>query len=231
MPARRVVVVAAAALLGAAGAGAIGNSVTVADGVGPAVVRTGPPLGSGPAFVAPMTAPPAPAEPGTAAGPVARPATPSTVPRGQVPLSVSVPSIGLTSSIQPEGVNGRGLMQIPDDLRVAGWYRYGARPGQGTGATVLAAHVDTAAAGIGPWAALRTVRVGDLVTVRTAQGTLRYQVAEIDRIRKSMLDTASLFSSAGPERLHLVTCGGRFDRSTGHYQDNVVVVAYRTGKG
>lgn len=157
----------------------------------------------------------------------ARPAGPPAVARGQVPVSVSVPSVGLRSPIRSVGVDRHGLMQIPEDLRTAGWYRYGARPGQGGGATVLAAHVDTAAAGVGPWASLKKVRVGATVTLGTDKQDIRYQVTEVIRVRKAGLDTASLFSTVGPERLHLVTCGGRFDARTGHYQDNLIVVARR----
>lgn len=163
----------------------------------------------------------------TAALTTARPAEPPTVARGQVPVSVSVPSLGLSSPVRPVGVDRGGLMQVPADLHTAGWYRYGARPGQGSGATVLAAHVDTAAAGVGPWASLKRVRVGATVTVRTADQNIRYQVTEVIRVRKTGLDAASLFSTVGPERLHLVTCGGRFDAKTGHYQDNLIVVARR----
>jgi hypothetical protein len=36
---------------------------------------------------------------------------------------------------------------------------------------------------------------------------------------------ADLFSRQGPPTLTLITCGGAFDEATGHYVDNVVVVA------
>ena len=42
---------------------------------------------------------------------------------------------------------------------------------------------------------------------------------------KSDVDLKAVFTRVGPVRLHLVTCGGAFDRETGHYEDNLVVVA------
>ncbi len=34
-----------------------------------------------------------------------------------------------------------------------------------------------------------------------------------------------MYTFAGPTQLHLVTCGGQFDQSDGHYEDNIVVFA------
>ena len=39
---------------------------------------------------------------------------------------------------------------------------------------------------------------------------------------------AELFSRAGPPRIALITCGGAFNTTTRHYQDNVIVVAAPT---
>jgi hypothetical protein len=41
----------------------------------------------------------------------------------------------------------------------------------------------------------------------------------------------SLFDTAGPPRLALVTCGGPFDSATGHYLDNIIVWAVPTQIG
>ena len=54
---------------------------------------------------------------------------------------------------------------------------------------------------------------------------MAYEVASVDQVAKLSLDTASLFDRTGEHRLHLVTCGGRYDRATNSYEDNVVVVA------
>ena len=36
---------------------------------------------------------------------------------------------------------------------------------------------------------------------------------------------AIVYRTTGKPALHLVTCGGSFDESTGHYRDNLVVIA------
>lgn len=132
-------------------------------------------------------------------------------------------------AVDPVGVDRRGDMVIPDDPRVAGWYRFGATPGSAAGATVLAAHVDDSEYGSGPLAKLGSLRRGDPVTVTAGRVVHRYRVATVLRLDKGELDTGDLFDRQGPSRLHLVTCGGEFDRATGHYKDNIVVVATPVG--
>jgi len=39
-----------------------------------------------------------------------------------------------------------------------------------------------------------------------------------------------VYGNLGYAGLRLVTCGGDFDRSTGHYRDNIVVHAQLTGE-
>ena len=54
--------------------------------------------------------------------------------------------------------------------------------------------------------------------------TLAYRVVARRQLGKADLP-ADLFARGGPPRLVLVTCGGRFDRTTRHYTDNVIVYA------
>ncbi len=101
---------------------------------------------------------------------------------GPAPSSFSIQRLGITMTVVPEGVAKDGQMALAPDPADIGWYRFGARPGDPTGATVLAAHLDAP-------------------------------------------DLDALFTRDGPPRLHIVTCGGNFDRKARHYDENVVVVA------
>jgi LPXTG-site transpeptidase (sortase) family protein len=119
-------------------------------------------------------------------------------------------------------------MALPEDPATAGWYRYGAAPGSRQGATVVAAHVDSKKYGVGPLAGLGSLRKGDPIELVVGRVKYRYSVTQVSIIDKDRLDVAGLFSLTGPERLHIVTCGGEFDTTTRHYNDNVVAVAVRT---
>jgi len=149
---------------------------------------------------------------------------------GSPPAALRVPSVGLDAPLEATGVRRDGLMQIPADGARAGWYRYGATPGEGAGSVVLAGHVDTAE-GLGAMAALREVDRGAHVEVELADGTVaEYEVVGRKTISKDVLPTDTIFDRDGPERLTLITCGGPWRSSQQSYRDNVVVVATPTEK-
>jgi sortase (surface protein transpeptidase) len=159
------------------------------------------------------------------------PARPATVPaappegRQDVPQRLTIQRLGIDMAIVPEGVAGDGEMALPATPAQVGWYRYGPRPGDRAGATVLAAHLDMPGYGVGPIAKVDELRAGDVITVRSAAATHRFRVTDVVSVRKASLDLAALFARDGPPRLHVVTCGGEFDRERRRYEENVVVTA------
>jgi hypothetical protein len=101
-------------------------------------------------------------------------------------------------------------------------------PSAASGSILLAGHVDSARSGKGALFPLARATAGELVRLTTAAGqTVAYRVASVHRYPKSALPM-SVYSPAGPARLVIVTCGGRFDPAAGHYRDNVVVTALPT---
>ena len=79
-------------------------------------------------------------------------------------------------------------MELPDTVRRAGWYRYSALPGSRVGSTVIAAHVDTRAEGLGPFAGLADLRKGDRIVVSDRSGTEHgYRVRVIRQVIQSRL--------------------------------------------
>ena len=117
-------------------------------------------------------------------------------------------------------------MRIPRDARRAGWYRFGPRPGGGTGSVVVAAHVDSRTQGPGAFYPLRDTDPGDRVTLITDGGRRStYRVVARELFRKRSLPLEDLFRRDGREVLTLITCGGRYLADAGGYQDNVVVSA------
>lgn len=141
------------------------------------------------------------------------------------PTSLVIPRIKVRMPILPVGVASDGQMALPPDPADAGWYRYGSRPGDRAGATVLAAHVDSREYGIGPLARLVELRSGDVITVVSGGTFRRYVVTSTRRLEKSTLDLTSLFARTGSARIHLITCGGEFDARKRSYEQNVVVLA------
>ena len=143
-----------------------------------------------------------------------------------VPVRVQVPDAGIDVSIEPVGVLGSGEMQLPADTRVAGWYEYGPAPSSAAGTTILAAHVDSLAYGLGPFSKLKSIDAGAAAIVTTADGTTHpYTITAIDRVAKTDISLDAVFDRTGASQLVMITCGGQFDYDTRHYLDNVLVTA------
>jgi LPXTG-site transpeptidase (sortase) family protein len=147
------------------------------------------------------------------------------------PTRLLIPRLKVQMPVVATGLDPRGFMDLPDSSRVAGWYRHGPAPGRGTGATVLAAHVDTKREGAGPLARMVKLKQGDRIDVVAGQRTHSYRVVSLARLNKRQVDLDRLFARSGAERLHLITCGGPFDAEAGRYEDNVVAIASRVGPG
>ena len=145
-------------------------------------------------------------------------------PRPPRPDSISIPDAGIASPIEPMGAEGNRF-RLPGPYEV-GWYRGGPRPGE-AGRAVLIGHRDTTT-GPGAFAGLSQARRGSLITVSAGGTEQRYRVTEAVSVAKSSFAAASIYGPGGRPALVLITCGGRFDQRTGHYSDNVVVLARKT---
>ena len=142
------------------------------------------------------------------------------------PVRVTVPDAGIDIAVEPVGVLGNGEMELPADTSIAGWYEYGPDPASATGATILAAHVDSLVYGLGPFSRLRGLAAGAPVSVTTADGVVHeYTIESIARVAKQEIALDTVFDRTGPAHLVLMTCGGQFDYETGHYLDNILATA------
>ena len=142
------------------------------------------------------------------------------------PARVQVPSLGIDVAVSPEGVDGTGALALSDDPAIASWYRYGPTPWSASGTSVIAAHVDSFDYGVGQFALLKDAPAGTEVMTTSVDGqTARFSVQSVSMLEKNGVDWNAVFDREGEHRLALITCGGEFDYSTGHYLSNVIVYA------
>lgn len=144
---------------------------------------------------------------------------------GDAPTKLTIARLDISMRVIPVGVDAANAMSMPEDPNVAGWYRFGPRPADTAGATVISGHLDTATSGIGPLSRIKTARKGDRIVVGGGSSSTIYSVESVSRIPKSKLDLSKVFNRDSSPRLHLLTCGGDFDKKTGHYEDNILVIA------
>jgi hypothetical protein len=145
------------------------------------------------------------------------------------PIALSIPSLGVTTSVGVLGLQADGQVQVPTTTRVAGWYRYGVTPGQ-VGSAVILGHVDSYL-GPGVFLNLKSVKAGQYLNVTLADDThARFLVTEVVQYLKTSFPDRFVYGAHGASRsLQLVTCGGVFDHATGHYLSNVVVYSHLVG--
>ena len=99
-----------------------------------------------------------------------------------------------------------------------------AAPGA-VGPAVIAGHVQWGSTR-GAFRELATLARGDVVVVRREDGTAaRFAVTRVRKFRKAHFPTGAVYGATDHAALRLITCGGRFETTTGRYPDNVVVFA------
>jgi hypothetical protein len=141
------------------------------------------------------------------------------------PTRVVLPD-GTAAPVVPVGLHPDGALVIPEDVRTVGWWTGGSEAGEAFGSVVVAGHVDSAARGIGVFAALRRLTPGQVVELDGDGHRLLYRIISATRVPQAEISSrAGIFRVDGEPRLVLVTCGGPFDRQRHRYQDNLVVVA------
>ena len=147
-----------------------------------------------------------------------------------IPVSVDIPAIGVHSQHQRLGVNADGTVQVPPittSADEAAWLKYSATPGQ-IGASVIEGHVDSYR-GPAVFFRLGALHPGDIIDVTLADGdTGIFRVTGVREYAKDKFPANTIYSDANYAALRLITCGGAFDYTTGHYLSSTVVFASLT---
>jgi sortase (surface protein transpeptidase) len=148
-----------------------------------------------------------------------------TVPRPALePVAVRVPAVGINSVLVRLGLNPDNTLQVPSDYSVAGWYIHRPVPGEG-GPSIIAGHVDSKS-GPAVFYRLRELQPGTAIEVERNDGSVAvFTVTAREQYDKDAFPSERVYGPTPTPELRMITCGGSFDRSIGHYTDNVVVFA------
>jgi hypothetical protein len=147
----------------------------------------------------------------------------------EAPVRLTLPS-GVSVAVRAVSADADGLLEVPDDIDVAGWWRGGSRIGDPFGATLIAAHVDSRVQGLGPYAEVLRTEPGARLVVRSVHQRQTFRVTSLRVVpRDGLSEVTGLFSVSGPRRLVLVTCAGPYDASRGGYLNLAIVTARPSG--
>jgi sortase (surface protein transpeptidase) len=146
---------------------------------------------------------------------------------GPAPVGrLQIPNLGIDAPVEPVLVDAQGSMAVPSRPDRVGWYSAGPRPGV-AGDAVLDGHLDTAA-GSAVFARLGSLHPGAAVLVVWGAGKLLHFTVSSLRLYDFDAHPDGLFATAGPPRISLITCAGRWDAQLGTYRQRLVVEAVPT---
>lgn len=166
------------------------------------------------AFLAPAPVAPVVAPPATEALQMAR----------SVPVSISLPSLGVVSDLMELGLAADGSLEVPPAAYPAGWYTGAPTPGE-LGPAILAGHVSYAKQQ-GVFYDLHRLLPGDEIWVLRADGdTAVFVVTVVGQYPKDVFPTEAVYGNLDHAGIRLITCGGEFDTTANSHRDNIVVFA------
>lgn len=220
---RTLIVTVIASVLAASGTTAIAVAFTAQEHA-----PQPPPSAAGSLGPSPVPGPP----PGRRSSPGPAPKVSGPVLGPSKPVAIDIPAIGVHSALQHLGLTAAHTLEVPAPgprYDEAAWYKHSSTPGA-LGPAVILGHVDSPADGPSVFFDLGDLRRGDRVLVTRADGLVA--VFRVDGVRaypKDRFPTRLVYGDTAHAALRLITCGGLFDRATGHYLDNVVVFASLVG--
>ncbi|MCT9935000.1 class F sortase [Planotetraspora sp. A-T 1434] len=172
----------------------------------------------------PLTQAVATAPPPVPTEPPAPPMQPST------PKRLIVPRLGIKAPIESVGTDRSGAIETPPigNPNLVGWYRGGPTAGE-AGPAVMLGHKDTTTRSA-VFSRLHEIHNGDKIEVVRLDGTVAiFTVGGVEQANKQTFPTNRVYGPRDNAELRLITCGGTYNRNTGHYVDNVIVYAVMTG--
>lgn len=146
------------------------------------------------------------------------------------PVGLAIESIGIDAGIETVRVID-GAMQDPTGPWVVAWYENLGSLGK-IGNVVMAGHIDYWNVGPAVFYNLSTLQPGNAIVV-TGDNGKTYPFA-VEWVRQYDAESIPLDEVTGPtaeQSLTLITCGGAFDYTNGHYLQRTVVRANRNGAG
>jgi LPXTG-site transpeptidase (sortase) family protein len=142
-----------------------------------------------------------------------------------LPTRITIPAIGVDAPVVTVGVQA-GTVGAPPlaNRNLAGWFTGTVTPGQ-DGPALLDGHVNTTA-GPSVFANLKNLKPGDRIFVYRHDGSrIPFRATWIQAVSKTAFPWDAVLRTTPGPTLRLVTCGGPFNYSSGHYTDNVIVYA------
>lgn len=141
-----------------------------------------------------------------------------------MPVRLVIPKIGINATITDIGLTSSGNMEAPNTNDIAGWYKYGPKPGN-DGSAVLGGHF-----GVGEQAIftdLNQLDKGDTLSIIDDQGQRASFVVREVRTYAQDSQPNEVFNSLMGAHLNLITCDGAWESEKRTYSQRLVIFTDR----
>jgi hypothetical protein len=136
------------------------------------------------------------------------------------PTFLVVPAAKISVALERLLVDQHGVLDVPSNTESVGWWRKKRKDSP----IVMAGHLDSKT-GPAVFYQVQDLRFGDHILLWFEDGSnTSYTVRQVERVHKDEFPSQRVYN-AGRREIRLVTCGGKFNKRTGHYEDNIVVFA------
>ncbi|GAA3244564.1 class F sortase [Nonomuraea helvata] len=145
------------------------------------------------------------------------------------PVRIVIKRLGINAPVESVGLAKDGTIEVPPvtNPNLVGWYRNMSTPGE-AGPAVMLGHKDTRTRSA-VFSRLFEIKNGDTIEVkRQDKTTAVFTVGGVEQASKKTFPTQRVYGPQENAQLHLITCGGTYDHSIGHYVDNIIVYATMT---
>jgi LPXTG-site transpeptidase (sortase) family protein len=143
------------------------------------------------------------------------------------PVSLSVASLGISTTLKPLGLERDGSLSVPKDSKYSGWFTGAPKPGE-IGPAIIVAHVDWKGLK-GPFYNLKKIKKGAFISIKLQdKSNVRFQVTAVDWVKKNAFPTNKVYGDLNFAGLRLITCE-TFNHQSKDYVDNLIVYAKQVG--
>lgn len=146
------------------------------------------------------------------------------------PTRLTIPAIDVDTSVMKLGLTDNDELEVPPLGKdaPAGWYQRSPTPGE-VGPSLIVGHVDSAHDGPAVFYELGSLQPGDTITATRDDGsTATFSVDAVTDYGKDNFPDFTVYGNTEGPEIRLITCGGDFNKQTGHYEDNIVVTGHLT---
>ena len=140
------------------------------------------------------------------------------------PTRIVIPNAEVDTDLMAVGLQDDGDVELPPYGHAA-WYKLGPAPGA-IGPAVILGHYDSTR-GQDIFYHLKDLQPGDAIFVHgTEEDVALFLVDSVELVPKTQFPTERVWSDAEEPVIRLVTCGGEYDRASGHYLANLIVYGH-----